>query len=427
MSAAGLTVRTLSVRYGERTALAEVSMQVGPGEVVALAGPNGSGKSSLLRAAVGLESAAAGAVELGDRPVRELSLRDRARRVAWMPQEEPPGDNLSVVEFVRYGRYPYQAPFVAESGADRAAVERALRLAGAEELRRRPVWNLSGGERQRARLARVLAQGAPILLLDEPTAHLDIGHQLDVLERIRSVARSERTAVVLALHDLNLAARFADRVVVLAHGRVAADGPPAQVLSSRLLLEVWGIDSELRYDRASRLPYLIPRPAPSPPTGEPATALPRVHVMAGGGSGGELVHRLVDAGYAVSVGALPLFDSDTAVAEELRLPCALEVPFAPISDATRVQLRALLSESAAVVVAPFPVGPANLANLEELRSVVPPESVHWMAQPVGRPWDYTGGTAESIRAELIARGSGEVADVEQLLERLRARVPRRGP
>jgi iron complex transport system ATP-binding protein len=428
VSAPALALDRVSVAYGDRLALHEVSFSARAGELVALAGPNGSGKSTLLRAAVGLEVPRAGSVGLGGEPVGRLSLRDRALRAGWMPQEEPAGDNLRVGDYVRYGRFPHVPRFSVESEADAAAVERGLELAGATELRERSVWELSGGERQRVRLARVFAQRTPLLLLDEPTAHLDVGHQLDVLERVRATAHDARVSVVIALHDLNLAARFADRIVVLNRGRVVADGCPREVLSPRLLLTVWGIASELRIDEASQLPYLIPQAPSVPPTPvarEPSPGV-RVHVMAGGGSGEALLRRLVDAGYAVSAGALPLFDSDTAVTEELRIPSALEVPFAPVSKATRAQVRGFLAECEAVVVAPFPVGPTNLANLEELRSFARTSAVVLMGQPPGPAWDFTGGSATAIRAELLGRGAAEVATVGEVLTLLARGVGREG-
>lgn len=423
MSGAGLELDGLTVRYGDRIALRDVTVRADPGEVVALAGPNGSGKSTLLRAVIGLEGAQAGSIRLVGDELDRLGLRTRARRVGWMPQEEPLGDNLPVRDYVRYGRFPHLGPYATAGATDRDAVERALLRAGASELADRPVWELSGGERQRVRFARVLAQEATVLLLDEPTAHLDIGHQLDLLDRVRETARDGRTAVVVALHDLNLAARFSDRIVVLHRGRLAADGPPRAILSARLLADVWGIASELRYDAATRLPYLIPQVAPL----ASATATPgdarrvRVHVMAGGGSGTELLRRLVDAGFSVSAGALPLFDSDSAAVEELRIPAALEVPFAPISDATRAQVRSFVAESEAVVVGPFPVGPANVANLEVLAESGRPSTVLFVRQPASRPWDFTGGRAEAIRADLIRRGAVEVDGTDDLLNRLSGR------
>jgi iron complex transport system ATP-binding protein len=412
-AAAGFSVQALSVRYGEQTVVHDVSFAVAPGEVVALAGPNGSGKSTLLRAATGLLSPSAGAVLLPDgRRVADLGARDRARQLAWMPQEEPEGDNVPLAEYVAYGRYAHGSVWERPSSADQAAVTAALEETDLADKPERGVRQLSGGERQRARLARALAQETAVLLLDEPTAHLDIGHQLDVLGRVRRIARQSPKAVVVALHDLNLAARFSDRIVVLSHGRRVADGVPSEVLSAELLERVWGIVAEVRRDRVTGLPYLLPRlaaRAPSPPAS--ASPGPRVHVVAGGGSGADLLRRLVDEGYDVTAGVLPLFDTDAVAAQELGVPTAVELPFAPIGAEALGRLRELLAGAEAIVVAPFPVGPTNAANLEAIRSFAGTVPVVLVDQPAGLRWDYADGRGARARDAVAAAGAVAVPDV----------------
>ncbi len=419
--APALRLRDLRVSYGARTALHGIDLEIPAGEFVALTGPNGSGKSSLLRAALGLVPAAGGSVELFGTPVERLSVRERAYRVAWVPQAEPLREDVPLERYVLYGRYAVHGTFGRETAADRDRVAALLGEVGLADRARDGVLSLSGGERQRAILARALAQESPLLLLDEPTTHLDIGHQLDLLARVRALVDQRGLTVVAALHDLNLAARYARRVAVLHRGRLVADGPPRSVLSPSLLYEVWGLASELRYDRRTQLPYLLPRtaapsPVPSAPAGPPR---PRAHVMGGGGSAGELLRRLVDSGFRVSAGALPLFDSDTAVAEELGVALVLEVPFAPISEETRSELRRRLGSVDLLVVAPFPVGPTNVANLEEAAAFPNPGSVFLFRQPPEPPWDFTGGTARAIRDDLVRRGAREVADADELLDALR--------
>ncbi len=407
----------LEVNYGVRRALAGVSTTVRSGEFVALAGPNGSGKTTLLRAALGLVPSSGGSVELfGDR-VATLSVRERARRVAWMPQAEVPRDDVPLLDYVLYGRYARLGRLEGEGASDRVAARAALDEVHLGDRAQDGILSLSGGERQRAVLARALVQSTPLLLLDEPTSHLDIGHQLDLLERVRGLVRGGRTTVVAALHDLNLAARFADRIVVLHRGRVVADGPPSRVLSPRLLQEVWGVASELRRDPRTGLPYLLPRTLPAALELPESTSRRRVHVVAGGGTAAELLRGLADTGCAVSVGALPLFDSDLEVAEELQILAAVEVPFSPISDATRAELRRLLGESECVVVAPFPVGSGNLANWEELARHPRPQEIVLIAHDPDRPWDFVDGRADAIRRALIAGGAVEVADATAAVRR----------
>ncbi|MCI4361534.1 MAG: ABC transporter ATP-binding protein, partial [Thermoplasmata archaeon] len=241
-------VSGVSVRFGERAALHRVDLDARAGEFVALTGPNGSGKTTLLRAILGLTPVSEGEVRLFGARSRELPPRERARRVAWVPQEEVPRDNVRILSYVLYGRYAHQTPFGPETAEDRSAAMAALAEVGLADRAEHGVFELSGGERQRLLLGRALAQGAPALLLDEPTAHLDIGYQLDLLERVRHLVRDRGVCAIVALHDLNLAGRFADRVVVLSHGRRVADGPPSDVLGPGLLREVWGVDADLKRD-----------------------------------------------------------------------------------------------------------------------------------------------------------------------------------
>ncbi|MGA8276192.1 MAG: ABC transporter ATP-binding protein [Thermoplasmata archaeon] len=421
-----LTVEAVTVRYRDQVAVRSVTLSVPRGEVLALAGPNGSGKSTLLRAIAGLEPLAGGSVRILGRPLRSFSLRERARMVAWMPQEEASGDNVPLLDYVRYGRFAHVPPLAAEREADERAVMAALADADVTTFARRGILELSGGERQRARLARVLAQETPVLLLDEATAHLDVGHQLDLLGRIRKIARRDGRAVIVALHDLNLAARFADRVAVLSHGQLVAEGAPPAILSPELLARVWGIVAVVRRDAATGLPYLIPQLPLGP---EPASVhlprRPKVHVVAGGGTGIPYLRRLVEEGYDVSAGALPLFDSDTEAAEELGVPVAVEIPFAPLGLEARARNRVLLASAGAIVVAPFPVGPSNLANLEDLREFVPRIPIFLIDPPHGTSLEFADGRATEVREELARRGGVRVESVDALVAALAARL--RGP
>ncbi|MCI4348509.1 MAG: ABC transporter ATP-binding protein, partial [Thermoplasmata archaeon] len=172
-----ISVDHLTVRLGTLVALRDVSLSVRSGELLAVAGPNGSGKTTLIRSILGLQSTEGGQVNIVGVPAGQMSLADRARQLAWMPQEEPPGDNVTLFDYVLYGRHPHVPRFGGDSEEDRTASRHALAQVGLGERAGDRTWEISGGERQRLRLARVLAQSTPILLLDEPTAHLDMAHQ----------------------------------------------------------------------------------------------------------------------------------------------------------------------------------------------------------------------------------------------------------
>ncbi|MGI0131742.1 MAG: ABC transporter ATP-binding protein [Thermoplasmata archaeon] len=411
-----LAIERLSVNFGERAAVTDVSLAVRPGEFLALTGPNGSGKTTLLRAVLGLERPRDGTIRLFGASAGDLTIRARALQVAWVPQEGLPRDNVTLLDYVLFGRYAHLLPLDREGPADLAVARDALGQVGLLDRADAGVLELSGGERQRAVLARALAQQAPLLLLDEPTAHLDIGHQLDLLGRVRALVRDRGTTVVAALHDLNLAGRFADRIVVLSRGRCVADGTPTDVLSEDLLARVWGVEADLRRDPRTGAPYLLPH-AVVPRTARPTPDLRfgPVHVVGGGGAAGPILRALVEAGYSVTTGALHLLDSDSELAESLRVPSVVEVPFAPLGEDVRSRHRVLLSQARAIVLAAFAVGPSNLANLEDTLDAVERCPTFIVVDPPIAPRDFTGGRAERIVTEMIARGARPVRTVHDVL------------
>ena len=234
MSAPAVEVRDLRVRLGGSVILSGVDLSVAAGEWVTVIGPNGAGKSTLLRAVGGLLPAP-GAVALFGTPIQALRRRDRARVVATVAQSPVVPAGMSVFDYVLLGRTPYIPALGRESAADLAAVHGVLERLDLTAFGHRELATLSGGERQRVFLARALAQGATLLLLDEPTSALDIGHQQEVLELVDQLRREHGLTVLATMHDLSIAGEYADRLVLLADGRVAAAGPPPAVLTEELL------------------------------------------------------------------------------------------------------------------------------------------------------------------------------------------------
>lgn len=261
MSSVRLEIEGLDFAYETgRPVLEDVGLRVGAGEVVALAGPNGSGKSTLLRCAAGLRRPVRGTCRLGARPLESMSREERARALAFLPQRVEPLYDFRVREVVELARYPHHSGWGSRLDAeDRAIVDSALRRCEIEALAARSFDTLSGGERQRVLLAAALAQRAKVLLLDEPTTALDLHHQVSLLRDLVDVSR-EGCAVLLATHDLNLAAGFADRVVLLHGGRLAAEGTPAEVFTEPRLRTVFG--AGIRVGRhAEGTPWILPEPA----------------------------------------------------------------------------------------------------------------------------------------------------------------------
>lgn len=261
MSATVLQADGVRAGYGAADILADITFGLGRGEVLGVVGPNGSGKSTLLRALTGLLPLRAGRVLLEGSDLGTLGARARARVCAVQPQVEAPLFDFTVRQFVLLGRHPHRSPLTAATEADHAAVRRAMEHADLEALADRSIRALSTGEWQRALLARALAQEAPILLLDEPAAHLDPGHRHAVHVLLQEQARTRGLAVLCVSHDLNLACEFCDRLLILSGGSIRALGTPSEVMGEDLLQEIF------------RCPAL--RVAPNPFTGKPGTVFTR--------------------------------------------------------------------------------------------------------------------------------------------------------
>ena len=255
-----LQADSLVVRYAgrEAAALDGVSFEVPPGTFYAVLGPNGSGKSTLMRALLGVVPLAGGRMALDGRATHEWDRRELARSVGAVAQSEQVAFPLSTRELVAMGRYPHLGPLEGERDEDREAIARALGSCDIVDLAAREVTTLSGGEMQRARIARALAQEPRALVLDEPTASLDVRHEMAILELLRAAAESGRT-ILLITHGLDVAAQFADRMLVLARGRVAAEGTPEEVMREDVLGAVYEWPISVRRDPETGAPRVTPR------------------------------------------------------------------------------------------------------------------------------------------------------------------------
>lgn len=242
---ARIELRDVTAAYRGRPVLHDLSLRVDAGERVAIIGPNGAGKSTLLRAIAGVIDPVAGTVELDGEPLGWLDRQAIARRIAVVPQLPSLPFATTVEEVVALGRLPHEHPIRGMRPADRAAVAEAIERVGVGHLLGRDARELSLGERQLVVVAMTVAQAAPILVLDEPTVHLDLRHQVDVMELLVDLNERDGTTVVAVLHDLRLASAFMPRLVLLDGGRVVGDGPPAEVLSGANIHDVFGVDPAL--------------------------------------------------------------------------------------------------------------------------------------------------------------------------------------
>ena len=397
MSEATLVLERVSATYGRGPVLRGVDLEVGPGEIVGLVGPNGSGKTTLVRVASRTLRPTSGRVRVSGEDLTGMNAHQAARLVAVVPQDIAPAFSFTALELVLMGRSPYRSRWGGGTPRDWSRVRAAMAATQVQHLADRPVDELSGGERRRVVLAQALAQEAPVLMLDEPTTHLDVRHVLDLLAIVRRLAMRERTAVLAIHHDLNLAASTCDRLVALHRGQVIASGPPGAIVTPELLREVYGVEADVSTDHATGRPSVrigVPR-EPAAPLGR------RAHVVGGAGRGAPIMRRLAEAGFEVSVGVLHGSDTDADVAERLNLIRVSVPPFSGIDAEAERVCRGLMREADLLVVCDAPFGPGNVANLrlalEAARAGV--ETILLEQIPVEER-DFTGGEAEETWNEL---------------------------
>ncbi|GHF79153.1 ABC transporter ATP-binding protein [Streptomyces fimicarius] len=253
-----LTAEGLTLGYGERTVVDSLDLAVPPGRITVIVGANACGKSTLLRSMSRLLAPRAGRVVLDGKEVHRLPAKELARTLGLLPQSPVAPEGITVSDLVGRGRHPHQGIFSRWNEKDDAAVAAALEATHTEPLAERAVDELSGGQRQRVWIAMALAQQTDLLLLDEPTTFLDASHQIEVLDLLTDLNRSRGTTIVMVLHDLNLAARYADHLIALAGGGLHASGTPAEVLTEETVRAVFDLDSRIIEDPVSGRPLMLP-------------------------------------------------------------------------------------------------------------------------------------------------------------------------
>jgi iron complex transport system ATP-binding protein len=357
---AGIDVSDVSLSFGDTDVLEDVSLSVEPGEFVGLVGPNGAGKTTLLRAMSGALEPARGSVAVDGASLHDRSSKAASRLVAVVPQDTSLSFSFDIRTVVEMGRYPHRSRFSPPDEADRRAVDRALERTRTARFADRPIDEVSGGERQRVVLARAIAQETPVLLLDEPTASLDVNHQVETLELVRDLVADGRT-VVAAIHDLDLAARYCDRLVALSDGSVLESGPPDSVLRTETLASAFDTAAAVTANPVTGTPTVTALPGADTPV-----RTRRVHVVGSGSTAAGVVSRLAAAGIECSVGPVSSGDAAAEVARQQGVETLEVEPFAALTGDDRSAVRRAIETADAVVVADLEVGTGNQLLLEEL-------------------------------------------------------------
>ncbi len=391
--------------------LKDVRLKVGRGDFIGILGPNGSGKTTLLRTLARAVSPHKGVVLLEGKDLCTLPARKVAQKIAVVAQSEPIAFDFTVAELVSMGRNPYQSWLGRLTQQDRQAVYRALQKTDLLDVVERKIGTLSGGEIQRVLLARALAQEPELLLLDEPTSHLDIAYQIELLTQIRELNREKALTVIAVLHDLSLAGAFCDRLILMKAGQIVAMGIPEEVLQPSLLQEVYGVEVVVSHHPLTGHPIVLSNPPLFVQPPRPGYERGRVHVIGGGGSSASLLRALVRAGYLPTLGVINRGDTDYEGARALGLEMAEEAPFSAISAPAMKKAQALIERAEVVIVAELPFGPGNLANLQ----------LAYEAQQKGKPiiWIETS----SVFPEGENLSPGKVAEATSKVEKLKLADP----
>lgn len=253
-----IETKSLTLSYGDTIIIDELDLNIPKGEMTVFIGGNGCGKSTLLRSIARLLKPKAGAVLLEGKTIAKMSTKEVAKQMAILPQSPVAPEGLTVLQLVKQGRYPYQTWLKQWTEEDEKKVNNALTATGIENLKDRPVDSLSGGQRQRAWIAMTLAQDTDIILLDEPTTYLDMTHQIEILDLLFELNETEKRTIVMVLHDLNLACRYAHHIVAINEGKIFAQGKPEYVINSHLVKKVFGMECEITSDPLFGTPLCIP-------------------------------------------------------------------------------------------------------------------------------------------------------------------------
>ncbi|WP_028307747.1 ABC transporter ATP-binding protein [Desulfitibacter alkalitolerans] len=357
-----IKVKNLQFGYGKNIILKGINLEIKPGSFLSIIGPNGSGKSTLLKNISKSVLPQKGDIELDSINLLSMKPRQIAQRMAVVPQDTTIEFSFSVYETVLMGRTPFLGRFESEGPKDFALARWAMEITNIWHLKDRSVTEISGGERQRVVVARALAQEPRVILLDEPTAHLDIQHQVELLELLQSLNRTTGLTVVAVLHDLNLAAQFSEHVVLMKDGKIFAEGSPDQVLTPANIRKVYSMEVAITDNPLTGRFNVIPlgRTKSDSKGGKGL----HVHLICGGGTGIFILDRLVQLGYKVSCGILNIGDTDWSRAKMLGVEVVEEAPFAPIGEKSLSMNRALIQKANYIIITPIPFGKGNLANLQ---------------------------------------------------------------
>jgi iron complex transport system ATP-binding protein len=409
-----LDIERISFNYGTARVLEDITFMADRGECIGIIGPNGSGKSTLLKTLSKILKPSSGRVVLSGKELERYSAKELARQMAVVPQDTNIDFDFTCLEVVLMGRNPHLKRFEIEGKHDMEIAKESMMLTSTWHLRERPFSEVSGGERQRVIIARALAQEPAVLLLDEPVSHLDINHQIEILDLVERLKGQRGLVVMIVLHDLNLAARYCDRLMLLHENRILATGSPADVLTQENISRAFRANVIIKKHPLTGYLYVTLLNAPG--AGEPVAGR-AIHVVCGAGTGSRLLFALRSRGYDVTAGVLNVLDSDYDAAAQLNIKTAVEAPFSPITHESYAQAAEMMRKADAIAISDVPFGWGNLKNLRAVLEAAGSKQVILVENKDGER-DFTGGEAARMLEKIKASGAIIVKNEEALIEAL---------
>ncbi|MFO7952512.1 MAG: ABC transporter ATP-binding protein [Bacillota bacterium] len=407
-----IDVHGLKLTYDAEPVLEDTNFKVERGDLVALLGANGAGKSTLLRCISRIITPSAGQILLDGEALEQYNSKEAARMMAVVPQETTADFDFSVEDIVMMGRFPYLGRFQKETKKDRKIVHRAMEMTGVSHLAERSIANLSGGEKQRVIMARAVCQEPEILLLDEPTANLDIGYQSMLLELASRLNREQKVTVIAAIHDINLAVHHFNRFILLAGGRVMAAGRAEEVITPENIKKSYGVPaSTYRHPLHGVLQVSVVRGRSGSETVQDG---PAVHVIGGGEEAMSVLELLNQEGCRLSVGPVSAQDSGCRFAHFHSLPVVIVPPFTSMNGVHKEEHLQLMRRSDLVVIPPIPFGEGNLPIFEDVKVALEEGKPVYIIDLQGvEDRDYSG-KAGQILNDLVRQGAEVLKNVEDL-------------
>ncbi|HHW02723.1 MAG TPA: ABC transporter ATP-binding protein [Thermoanaerobacterales bacterium] len=393
-----LKVENLDFKYQDTDVLKGINLEINAGDFVGILGPNGCGKTTLLNNINQWLKPHRGSIYLKNINIRKLKPKILAKYVATVPQDTSIELSFTVEQVVLMGRNPYLINFEVEKERDFAIAEESMKFMDIWHLREKPVQELSGGEKQRVLIARALTQEPELLLLDEPTSHLDINYQWELLSLLKKLCLNRGITIIAVMHDINLASMFCDKIILLKDHKIFKMGPLIDVINEKNIKETFNMDVRVHMQKDTGRPLIVflgPKEK---------SVLPRpfntIHVICGGGEGEKILYYLKRRGYEVSVGVLNKGDTDWLTAKMLGFDVVEEVPFSPISDEKMEENEKYVKKSDAVLLADVPFGYGNLKNLLCLKNILHQKKLFIIEERAIESRDYTNGMAAQIYRDI---------------------------